>query len=153
MAGRRYSVAFSISLSASATKSLWLLDPVADGFTITEFAVSGDLSALSVPCQVDLYVATTLGSPAGTTTTPFALGPSSVGITADTTALTSLTTEPTTKQLIASWYAQPIDKMIDKQYPLGREYESLGAGNRVGLQVVTPSGVAPTVVGHVWFEE
>lgn len=154
MAGRLYSVEFSgFSVAASSTKSCWLLDPVADGFTIVEFSVSGNLGALSVPVQVDLYIATTLGSPTGTSTTPYALNPLSVGITADTTALTALTAEPTTKQLIASWYAQPIDKMIDKQYPLQREITQLGAGLRVGLQVVTPSGVAPTLVGHVWIAE
>ncbi len=139
-----------ITLSASATKSVWLLDPVADGFVITEFALSGNDSALSVPVQIALYIVTSLGTPAGTTGVVQGIG---TAITADTTALTALTTEPTTKVNLASWYAQPLGVMVDKQFPLGREIVGLGAGDHIGLQVVTPAGVTPSVVGHVWFEE
>src|SRR5487761_2476555 len=139
-----YSVNFgAIALSASATKSLWLLDPVTNPFAIVEFGVSFNASASSAPVQVDLYVVTSLGTPAGTTT-----------VAATTTSLTALTTEPTTKVLIQSWYVQPFGGLLEIQYPLGREGASaIGAGNRIGLQCVTPAAVTPTAVGHVWFEE
>ena len=148
-----YSVNFgAIALSASATKSLWLLDPVTNPFAIVEFGVSFNASASSAPVQVDLYVVTSLGTPAGTTGTERALGSTTVAAT--TTSLTALTTEPTTKVLIQSWYVQPFGGLLEIQYPLGREGASaIGAGNRIGLQCVTPAAVTPTAVGHVWFEE
>ncbi len=142
----------TIALSASATKSLWLLDPVTNPFTVVEFGVSFNGSAASVPVQVDLYIATAVGTPAGTTGVEQALGSTTVAAT--TTSLINLTTEPTTKALIASWFVQPFGGVLEIQFPLGREGASaIGAGNRIGLQAVTPAGVSPSVVGHVWFEE
>lgn len=142
----------STALTASATKTLWLLDPVTNPFTVVEFGISFNASSSSVPVQVDLYIATTLGTPAGTTGTEHALGSTTVAAT--TTSLIALTTEPTTKALIASWFVQPFGGLLEIQYPLGREGASaIGAGNRIGLQCVTPASVSPSAVGHVWFEE
>lgn len=148
-----YSVSLgSIALAASATKSLWLLDPVTNPFTIVEFGLSFNASASSAPIQVDLYIATTLGTPAGTTGVERALGSTTVAAT--TTSLLNLTTEPTTKALIMSWFVQPFGGLLEIQFPLGREGASaIGAGNHIGLQCVTPASVSPSAVGHVWFEE
>jgi len=149
---RRYSVATGVvALSAGATKSLWLLDPVAKGFTVIQWGVSFNASASSVPIQVDLYVVTSLGTPAGTTGVEQAIDGNAV--TADTTSLTALTTEPTTKVLIESYYVQPFGGLFTLQYPLGREPVGIGAGDRIGLQCVTPASVSPSAIGFVYFEE
>lgn len=150
---RLYSVNTGVvSLSASATKSLWLLDPVADGFEIMEFGVSFDANASNTPIQVDLYIVTSLGSPAGSTGTVQSINGAP---TADTTALTALTTEPTTKVLLPSYYVQPFGGILDIQSPLDLGIEGIGAGDRIGLQVVTPSSLwtSPHAVGFVYFKE
>jgi hypothetical protein len=145
----------AVSLSGGATKSLWLLDPVTAPFSIVEFGVSFNASVSTVPVEVDLYIAASVGSAAGTSASVYALG--STTVSATTTALSSLSTEPSTKYLVQSWYVQPFGGILDIQYPLGREGMSAIGGStttdRIGLQVTTPSGVAPSAISYVWFEE
>lgn len=156
MAGQyTYSVTMaSTALSASATKSLWLLDPVTNPITICELGVSFNSSAASTAVEVDLYCVTTLGSPAGTTGTEVKWMDQNAPA-ATTTSLTALTTEPTTKAILCSWFIQPFGGTWTLQYPLMREPGTAAAAttNRLGLQVVTPSGVTPNALAYVVFEE
>ena len=144
-----------VTLSAGSTQSVWLLDPVTNPFTIVEFGVSFQASVSSVPIQVNLYIAASVGSAAGIGASVRALGSTTVAAT--TTAIASLSVEPATKYLIQSWYVQPFGGILDIQFPLGREGLSAIGGNtttdRIGLQCVTPAGVNPSAVSYVWFEE
>ena len=150
-----YSIATgSVALSASATKSLWLLDPVTNGFSIVEFGISFDGSAAATAIRVDLYQVSTIGSPAGTTATVNKWTDTNIGA-ATTTGLTALTAEPTTVAVLANWFVTPFSGLLEIQYPLGREVGA-GAGlttNRLGLRAVTPSGVSPNCVSHVIWQE
>jgi hypothetical protein len=150
-----YSIATgSIALSASATKSLWLLDPVTNGFSITEIGVSFDGSAAATAVRIDLYQVSSIGSPAGTTATVNKFVDTNIGA-ATTTGLTALSAEPTTVAVLQNWFLTPFSGLLEIQYPLGRE-PGAGAGlttNRLGLRAVTPSGVTPNVVSHVVWQE
>lgn len=146
----------SVALSASATKSLWLLDPVSNGFSIVEFNVTFDAATPSAAVRVDLYQVSSVGSAAGSTGTVIKWTDVNIGA-ATTTALTALTTEPTTVAVIASWFVQPCGGCIPSpQYPLGREVGA-GAGlattNRLGLRCVTPAGVTPNACAYVAWAE
>lgn len=146
----------SVALSASATKSLWLLDPAGGGFSIVEFNVTFDSAAPTTAVRVDLYQVSSVGSAAGSTGTIVKWTDVNIGAAA-TTALTALTTEPTTVAILASWFIQPCGGCIPSpQYPLGREVGA-GAGlattNRIGLRCVTPAGVTPNCVSYVAFDE
>ena len=156
MAGQYvYSVSMvSTSLSASATKSLWLLDPVTNPITIVEWGVSFDQSSSSTAIEVDLYVVTSIGAPAGTSTTPVKWLDQNSPV-ATTTALTALSAEPTTVSILASYFIQPFGGTWTVQYPLQREPGTAAGAttNRVGLRVVTPVGVTPHALSYVVFEE
>lgn len=142
-----------ITLSASATKSLWLLNPVTDFFVIAQMAFSFKASASSDTVAVELYRTTTVGSAAGTAATFTKI--SRVGDAANptTTGLTNLTVEPTAVEVLADWEVQPFGGTVDLQYPLGREPLAAAAGQRLGLRCVTPAGVTPGVRSYCWFDE
>jgi hypothetical protein len=143
----------SVALSASATKSLWLIAPATVDFVLTEFGISFDASTASTAIRVDLYRTTTLGSPAGTTGT---LVPSNNpdGHAALSTALTALSAEPTTVQIIKSWFVQPTGGLLVMQHPLGREpAATVTNAGRLGLRAVTPAAVSPNCVAYAEWEE
>lgn len=143
----------SVALSASATKSLWLLNPATVDFCLTELSISFDPAAASVAPRVDLYRVTTIGSPTGTTAV-FVKVNNPDGAAAVSTGLTALTAEPTTVEIIKSWFVQPAGGLFVLQHPLGRE--PVGAktnGNRIGLRVVTPASVTPNAIGYAEIEE
>lgn len=140
----------SVALSASATKSMWLLEPGSDPVTVCEFGISFDASAVSTAIRVDLYRATTFGSPAGTSGTLNAWMDKALP-SATTAALTALTAEPTTVAIFASWFVQPFGGNLVVQYPLMREPGD--SSFSIGLRCVTPSGVTPNCVSYVMLDE
>jgi hypothetical protein len=142
-----------VTLSASATKSLWLLNPVTDFFVIAQMSVSFKTSAASDTVAVELYRVTTIGTPAGTTATFTKINRVSDAAAPTTTGLTSLTTEPTAVEVLADWEIQPFGGLVDMQYPLMREPISAAAGARIGLRVTTPAATTPGVRSYVWFDE
>jgi hypothetical protein len=142
-----------VTLSASATKSLWLLNPATDYFVIAQMSVSFKATASSDTVAVELYRTTTLGTPAGTTATITKINRISDAASATTTGLTSLTTEATAVEVLADWEIQPFGGAIDLQYPLSREPLAAAAGSRIGIRCTTPSGVTPGVRSYVWFDE
>lgn len=156
MSGRySYTVATgSVALSASATKSLWLLDPVTEPFTICEFGLSFDSVSPATAIRVDLYCVTNVGSAAGSSGTvnnwQDQRGPNNT-----TTALTNLTTEPTGVDILSQWFVQPFGGCLVIQYPLQREPGTAATAttNRLGLRCVTPSGTSCNSVSYVVFEE
>lgn len=143
----------AIALSASATKTLWLLNPVTDFFVIAQMAVSFNASASSATVAVELYRTTTLGSPAGSTAVITKVNRVSDAATATTTGLTALSVEPTAVEVLADWEIQPFGGVIDLQYPLTREPLASAAGQRIGIRCTTPASTTPSVRSYVWFDE
>lgn len=141
----------AVALSAVATKSLWLLNPVTKKLKVVEIGVSFDGASPAAGIGCVLYRVTTLGTPAGTSLTPRLFDPDEAAAT--TTALINLTTEPTTKETLNHFFVSPYSGLAVVQYPLGREPIADAAGNRIGLHVVTPAGVNPNGSAYVYFEE
>jgi hypothetical protein len=143
----------AVALSASATKSLVLVTPATVDFVLTEISVSFDSATAAQGCQIDLYRVVTIGSAAGTTTTP-AKSSNPDGAAATSTAKTNLTTEPTSVTVIKSWFLSPACGCLVLQHPLGREPSgSKTSGLALGLRVTTPSGVTPNALAYMEFEE
>lgn len=150
--GSLYSVASApAALSASATKSLALLNPADDKIRLVQFSVAFDNSTAATAVRVDVYRTTTVGTPAGTSTTPVKGDPGDAA--AETTALTNLTTEPTAVELLDSFYLPQAAGVFTLQYPLGREPIGAAAGQRIGIRAVTPASLTPNAVVTAWFEE
>lgn len=58
-------------------------------------------------------------------------------------------TEPTTGDVVRSWYVTPTGGLFVMQFPLGREIDALS--NRIALRVTAPQ--AETVTAYISFEE
>ena len=145
--------AAGVTLSTAATKSLILLNPAVDGFMVVQVSISLDnVTTDAEPVLFDLYRTVTLGSPAGTTGTQVKVNDTSAS-TAGTTSLTSLSAEPTSVEIIDSWYITPHSGVVVIQYPLGREPKAASAGSRIGLRYTTASGVTPKCNSTIMFDE
>lgn len=142
----------SVALSGNATKSLILINPATVGFRITELGISFDQSSSATAVRVDLYRVVTIGSAAGGTATIVkANSPSDAA--AQSTGLTALTTEPTTVEILRSWFIQQFGGLLVLPFPLGREPAAAGTGQRLGLRAITPASVTPNTVAYLEFEE
>jgi hypothetical protein len=139
------------ALTAAATKSLILLNPVTNRAVVTQVSISLNGSAAGTAVQFDLYRVVTIGSAAGASGTQNALDPASQAAT--TTSLTTLTTEPTTVVVLDTWEVQELGGLIVVQYPLGREPVLAAAGARVGIRYTTAAATTPTCASTIWFEE
>lgn len=142
----------SVTLTAAATKSLILVNPVTVAVTIIGLDVSFDAAAASAGILISLYTVTTLGSPAGTAAVVNKMDVNS-NTAATMTGLTALSAEPTTVAVVASWYVQPFGGLWPQQLPLGREFRMAGAGIRWGVRYVTPASVSPNCVLNLYTEE
>jgi hypothetical protein len=140
-----------VTLTGGSTKSLALLNPVTNAFKVRQIDISLDASTASTGVQFDLYRVATIGTPAGTTTTAVLADERDTAAT--TTSLTTLTAEPTTVTVLASWYVQPLGGLVVIPFPYGGEPIGKGAGNRIGIRYVTPASVTPDCLLNVWFEE
>jgi hypothetical protein len=140
-------------LTAAATKSLWLLNPVSDFFVLAQLAVSFKAAASSDTVAVELYRVTTIGTPAGTTAVFTKVNRVGDAAAPTTTGLVNLTTEPTAVEVLADWEVQPFGGLLDLQYPLQREPIGAAAGARIGLRVTTPAATTPGVRSYVWADE
>ncbi|MCX5285678.1 hypothetical protein [Streptomyces sp. NBC_00198] len=141
-----------ITLTASATKSLILLAPGTPGLRLTELGVSFDGSSALTGVQIDLYRVATIGSPAGTTTTPAKLTDENA-TSAVATALTALTTEPTSVTILRSWMISPFGGALVLQEVLDREVGAITSGARLGLRYTTAASVTPGCVAYLGFTE
>lgn len=152
--GRQYAVYLpSTTLTANATKSLILLNPAVTGITLVEFGVSIDnVTTNAEPVLVEVYRVSAIGTPAGTTGTLNALDEAFEA--SPNSALTNLTTEPTTVSVLAGYFVQPNSGLLVIQWPLGRELlRTKAAGNRIGLRYTTVAGVNPKAVAYTIHEE
>lgn len=141
------------ALSASATKSLILVDAGTNELELTEFGVGFDAEADVAAVRVELYRVTTIGSPTGTSTTPKKVKEASGA--ADATSLTNLTAEPSAVEIIRGpWYVRPDGGELVIQNPLGdEETQRTATDGRIGLRVITPSGVTPNAVAYFRIRE
>ena len=140
------------SLVANTTASLILLAPVSK-ILLTHVDISLDANAAAAGVRFDLYRVVTLGSAAGTTFTPVLNNPSDSA--SATGALTNLTTEPTTVQIIQSWYIQPFGGLLPLDAVLDHEIVTPPSSPaRIGLRYVNPTGGATCHVaaGLFWSE-
>lgn len=141
-----------VTLTAAATKSLILIDPVSVSIKVRKVVVSLDASAVAAGVQFDLYRVSTIGTPAGTTATPALCDERDSAATS--TALTVLTAEPTAVTVIDSIYVQPLGGLYADWQPYGAEgVVAKSAGARIGLRYTTPTGVTPDCLATVYFEE
>lgn len=143
----------AVALSSAATKSLFLVDAGTNEYRLIEFGVGFDAEADVAAVRCELYRVTTLGSPAGTSTTPLRIEEASGA--ADATSLTNLTTEPTAVEIIGGpWYVRPDGGQLVIQYPLGDEPQQRTATDgRIGLRVVTATNVTPNAVSYARIRE
>lgn len=132
------------ALGSAAAKSLILLNPVTDAFRICEIWLSCGANAAQTDIAAELYRVTTVGSAAGTTGTVRADDPAQAAAT--TTALTALTTEPTTVTTLREMYFPVNQGLVIIPFPLGREPIAAAAGSRVGLRIVNDEGSSMTAV-------
>lgn len=146
-----YGVTSDTTLTAASTKSLILLNPVTVAFKLRQIDISLDASAAAAGVKFQVYRVSTIGTPAGTTATPWLADERDVAAT--TTALTNLTAEPTTVGVLCSYYLQPLGGLYTLPLPFSAEIIGKGGGNRIGLRYTTPAAVAPDVIATAWFEE
>jgi hypothetical protein len=140
-----------VTLTAAATKSLILVNPVTPAFKLRKVVVSLDASAAAAGVQFDLYRVSTIGTPAGTSATPALTDERDAA--AQSTALVALTTEPTAVTVLDSEYLQPLGGLFPDWQPYGAEIIGKGGGNRIGLRYTTPSGVTPDCLATFYIEE
>lgn len=142
------------ALAANTTKSLILLIPAVK-IVLTHVDISMDASAAAAGVRFDLYRVTTLGSPSGSNFTPVKTHPgdSASGLTT-TNCRVNLTAEPTTVEVIQSWYVQPFGGLLPLDAVLDREIVGPASGSGIGLRYVNPVGgsTANVAVGLFWAE-
>ena len=142
------------TVTAAATKSAWLLNPVTVPIVIAQLSVSFGAAAPFDAVDMELYRVTTIGSAAGTAFTPRKVNRiGDVQATIGTTALAPVTTEPTAVEVLAAWCVQPFGGCLDIQYPLGREPIAASAGQRLGLRYIAPATITSDYCSYVWFDE
>lgn len=142
----------SVACTSAATKSLWLLNPATDGFELTRIGIGFDGSAAAQGIGVELYIVTTIGSPAGTSFTPSKYSDPNQAASS-VTALVNLSAEPTAVTVLEEWPVTPFGGLLVIDNPLGREAKAAAAGARIGLRYTTASGVTPNYRSYALFEE
>lgn len=147
------SLASAALLTASTTQSMLLLNPVVVAAKITEIGVSFDGSAVATAVRVQLYRVVTPGTPAGPAVTPVKVTGPSAATGAQSTFLSVLTAEPTTVEILRSWYVSPASGLLVVQFPLGQEPVAAGGGSQIGIRVITPASVTPHCDPYIVFDE
>jgi hypothetical protein len=93
----------------------------------------------------------TLGSPAGTTATPWQSDERDHA--ANATALINLSAEPSAYTVLPGYYLQPLGGLYTLPLPYGREIIGKAGGFAIGIRYTTPAAVAPNIIANLWFEE
>lgn len=140
-----------ITPEEAKTKSLILVNPATIAVAIRQLDVSIRAKEALDEIRFDLYRVNAIGTPAGTSTTPISADARDAAATS--TALTALTTEPTSVFVIASYFIQPFGGVLSIPFPFGAEPVAAAGGARIGLRYTTPSGVKPPMAAQFWIEE
>ena len=142
------------AIAAGGVKSAWLLNPVTHRGKLQEVWLSFGAVAAQPDIAFELYRVTSLGSPAGTTATISQDDPNDDAPV--WTALSALTTEPTTVQPIREGHLSVVQGLLVVFFPYVSEIRLDAGGARLGCRVVNDGGAAMTAVnmrgGVVWRE-
>ena len=141
----------SVALTASATKSLILLNPTTVAIRLRQIDISLGQTAAAEEVLFDLYRVETIGPAAGAAATPQPADEKDAA--AVSSALINLTSEPTAVKVLASYLVQPLGGLLSIPLNFGAEIASKAAGARLGLRYTTPAAVTPKCVAQLWFEE
>lgn len=140
------------TLTGASTKTLILLNPNVT-FRVNEIGVSFDGSAAAQAIRVDLYRTLTLGTPAGTTGSPYKYSESE-GPSPQCTSLVNLTTEPTAVKVLKSWFVSPAGGLLVIPFPQPGGLGMSGTSNdNLGLRVTTPASVTPSAAAYIEWNE
>jgi len=142
----------SVALTASATKTLVLVNPEGNEIKIKEISCGFDAAAAGQSIRVELIRVTTIGSPVGTTGTQVKTDTATQAALA--ASLINLTTEPTAVEVIKHWPLVPNGGALVLQNPLGDEEKGGDVTDeRIGIRVITPAAVTPNALAYIKFEE
>lgn len=150
-----YGLTGSAALSANATTILWGIvsgAATSDG-SLTWLDVTFNAASSAVGIQVQLFRATG-GIPTATSYTANKLSPDAQTSSGMASVwVTPITATPTGVTIIENWFYNPTGGTLI-QWPLSREeYMIAGTTNWMGLQVITPAGVSPSVAYNAkWLE-
>jgi hypothetical protein len=140
------------TLSASTTRTIVQLLSSTQPLRIKELGVSFDGTDASLtPIKVDLVRQTSGGTASTTGGVP--LEQQEIGPTSLTTYRAGFSsTEPTTTDVIRSWYVTPAGGLFVMQFPLGDE-PVVGSSGRIALRCITGSSTTPNVAAYIVFDE
>lgn len=137
------------AISASSTKTLLSITAPTRGLKVKEVTISFDgTDAAKTPVQVEFTKTSSAGT--GTSTTP--ADDQATGLASDTTALKTLTVEPSSPVVHRQWYVTPAGGLWAVQWPLGDE-PSLFSSEHFAIRVITASGVACNAMASITFVE
>lgn len=150
-----YGITGSASLSANATTILWgvVSGSATSDSALTWMDVTFNAASSALGIQVQLFRATG-GIPTLTPYTPNKLSPDAQPASGIGSAwVTPITATPTGVTVIENWFYNPAGGTLI-QWPLSREeYMPAGTTNWMGLQVITPVGVSPSVAYNAKWNE
>jgi len=140
------------TLIANTTRTIVQLLAGTQPLRIKELGASFDGTDASLtPIKVDLVRQTSGGTASTTGGVP--LEQAEIGPTSLTTYRAVFSsTEPTTTDVIRSWYVTPAGGLFVMQFPLGDE-PVVGPAGRIALRCNTGSGVSPLVSAYIVFDE
>lgn len=140
------------TLSASTTRTIVQILAGTQPLRVKELGVSFDGTDASLtPIQVDLVRQTSGGTASATSQVP--LEQQEIGPTSLTTYRAGFSsTEPTTTDVIRSWYVTPAGGLLVMQFPLGDE-PVVGSAGRLAIRCITGSGTTPNVAAYIVFDE
>lgn len=144
----------SALLVASTTRTIVQLLAGTRPLRIKEIGASFDgVDASLTPIKVDLVRQDPASGGTASTTGGVPLEQAEVGPTSLTTYRAGFSsTEPTTTDVIRSWYVTPAGGLFVMQFPLGDEPVVSPAG-RIALRCITGSGTTPNVSAYIVFDE
>lgn len=141
----------AITLTGNDTQTvLQITAPSNIRLRIQEAAISFDgIDGTEEPIEVRIARQSTAGS--GGTSLTLVKADDSLAETVQSTALHTITTEPTTGDILRRWLVHP-QTGITYPIPLP-DLLMVGGGDRLGIVVVTPAGVSPDCTPYFAFEE
>ena len=147
-----YVAAGSATLVASTTRTILQLLAGTQPLRIKELGASFDgVDASLTPIRVDLVRQTAAGTASVTGGVP--IEQAEIGPTSLTTYRAGFSsTEPTTTDVIRSWYVTPAGGLFVMQFPLGDE-PVVGTAGRIAIRCTTGSGTTSTVSAYIVFDE
>lgn len=151
MAGRKFSaVVADEAFSAAATETvIQLLAATNHAFKLLGWGISfAGTGVTDEPIRIEILRQTGAGTSSALTLVKW---DDSVADTFDTSALDSFTGEPTAGDILHPARAHP-QAGYDIWYPEGKEI-IVGAGDRIGMRIITPTGVNPNASAYMVGEE